>query len=317
MIITLLAAAGLTFCVRAAIRIVDNAGVFALNMADFHASHKDNGSSNVITHNLGELRFNAIEAATAAKVTVRSADGPNRDVILRVSENLAEHVDMEVRKGTLHIGLSNSNKRRLLKNTLFELSVPYQEELESLKAIDAAKITVVSPLRADGIKITATGASEIIATLDCRECEAEATGASKIALTGRCDKLDIEASVGSKTLLTGRYDKLDALASGSSKIEASECEIETCKAEATGASKIVMTGRCRKLEADASGASKIDAAMCETATCKAEASGASKVSVWCTEMLDAEASGASRVEYKGECRVDRDASGASKITRII
>ena len=256
LIITLLAAAGLTFCVRAAIRIVDNAGVFALNMADFHTSHKDNGSSNVITHNLGELRFNAIEAATAAKVTVRSADDPNRDVILRVSENLAEKVELKVRNGILKIGLKNDcHSFKKPNKVIFEVSVPHCDGLSSLEAAAAAEINVTSPLTAPKIKVEASGAAKITATLDCTECEAEAAGASKIVMTGRCRKLEADAS-------------------GASKIDADGCESINCAAEASGASKVSVW--CTEvLDAEASGASRVE----YKGECRVDrdASGASKI----------------------------------------
>ena len=226
----------LSVCAKAAMRICDTAGVIALNRSRNDDAMR--ASKEIVTHNLGELRFHGIEAATAAKVTVRSADDPNRDVILRVNENLAEHVELKVRDGILKIGFKNKRHTfKTLNAVTFEVSVPHCDGLSSLEAVAAAQIDVTSPLTAAKVKIEAAGAANISATLDCAECEAEATGASKIVLTGRCTKLEAEAA-------------------GASKINAAECECVNCAAEAVGASKVAVwcTGA---LSADAVGASKV------------------------------------------------------------
>ena len=254
LIIALLIIAGMSVCVKAAIRIVNAGRLVVLNCAETAAATADDGD--VTTRNLGEMTFTAIEAATAAKVTVRSADDENRDVILRVSENFAELVEVKVRNGTLKIELkSNCYSFKTLNNLTFEVSVPHCDGLSSLEAVAAAKIEVTSPLTAPKIELEATGAAKITAPLDCAECEAEASGASKIVLTGRCGKLEAEAS-------------------GASKIDAEKCESVNCEAEATGTSKVMVwcTG---KLKANAGGASSVSYK--GDCTYKALTSGASSV----------------------------------------
>lgn len=255
LVIVLIAVSALSFCMAAAKRITDKAGVVSFNMGGL--SDRFTVSSNITTHNLGELRFHGIEAATAAKVTVRSADDPSRDVILRVNENMAEKVELKVRSGILKIGLKNDRYSFKKLNTVtFEVSVPHCDGLSSLEAVAAAEINVTSPLTAPKIDMEASGAAKITATLDCTECEAEAAGASKIILTGRCRKLEADAS-------------------GASKIDAEMCESATCKAEASGASK-VSVWCTERLNAEASGASKVTyRGDCST---RSSASGASRVS---------------------------------------
>lgn len=236
MIVTLLAVAGLSVCVRAAMRIADRTGVFALRMAEFAGSVKSSGK--IVTHNIGELHFRGIEAATAAKVKVRSADDPGRDVILRVNEDMAELVELKVRKGILKISLkSDTYSFKKLNSMTFEVSVPHCDELSSLEAVAGAEIDVSSPLTAGKVSIEAVGASKIEVPLDCAECESEATGASKIRLKGRCEKLSAEAV-------------------GVSKIDASECESLTCDTEAVGASSIKVWCT-EQLTVEAVGASKV------------------------------------------------------------
>ena len=232
-----LAAICLSVCARAAMRICDVMGVVALYRSDDETM---SASKEIKTHNLGALQFNGIEASAAAMVTVREAGNPNRDVILRVNENLAEHVEMKVRGGILEIGFKRSfnlNGLRALGNFTFEVSVPHSDELSSLTAAGSAQIDVASPLTAVKVALKAAGASRITAPVECTMCEVEAAGASKIRLTGHCTKLEAEAA-------------------GASKVDASECESVNCTAEAVGASKILVwcTG---SLSADAVGASKV------------------------------------------------------------
>ena len=223
----------LSVCAKAAISICNTAGIIALFRTDEADEMK--GSREIVTHNLGELQFHGIEAASAVKETVRSADDPNRDVILRVNENMAERVEMNVRNGILKIGFKNGGRN--LRNLTFEVSVPHRDNLSSFEAAGAAQIVVTSPLTAPKIDMEAAGASKITAIIDCQECEAEAAGASKITLAGRTARLSVEAV-------------------GASKIDAEQCESINCAAEAVGASKVTVwcTGA---LSADAVGASKV------------------------------------------------------------
>ena len=229
--------AGMSGCMKAAGFIRDAAELVTLNSQQSAATEV--GDGNVTTRNMGEMTFTAIEAATAAKVTVRSADDTNRDVILRVSENMAERVDLKVCGDVLKIGLrSDCYSFKTLSEVIFEVSVPHCDGLSSLEAVAAAQIDVTSPLTVAKVEIEATGAAKITAPLDCDWCEAEAAGASKVVLRGRCGSLELEAS-------------------GASKVDAAECESRFCKAEASGASKAAVwcTGR---LAAEASGASKVE-----------------------------------------------------------
>ena len=231
-----LAAICLSVCARAAMRICDTAGIIALFRTDEADEMK--GSREIVTHNLGELQFHGIDASAAASVTVRSARDQNRDVILRVNENLAEHVEMNVQGGILKIGLKRGFKGfSRFGNVTFEVSVPHPDELASLAATGAAQIELTSPLTAAKVELEATGASKIFAPIECAVCRADASGASKIILTGHCTKLE-------------------AGASGASKIDAEQCESINCAAEAVGASKVTVwcTGA---LSADAVGASKV------------------------------------------------------------
>ena len=250
-----LAAICLSVCARAAMRICDTAGIIALFRSDDETM---SASKEIKTHNLGALQFNGIEASSAAMVTVREAGNPNRDVILRVSENLAEHIEMKVRGDILEIGFKrnfNLNGLRLLGNFTFEVSVPHSDELSSLTAAGSAQIDVASPLTAVKVALKAAGASRITAPVECTMCEVEAAGASKIILTGHCTKLE-------------------AGASGASKIDAEQCESINCAAEAVGASKVTVwcTGT---LSANAVGASKV--AYRGDCTLKKSAFGASSV----------------------------------------
>lgn len=317
MLILALTAGCLSVCVEAAMRINDFAQAAALNRAVTNEAVKL--SDSIVTRNLGELKFNAIDASSTAHVTVRSASDAGRDVIVRVNANLAGHVEVGVRDGVLEIGLEKTSFKGL-RNITFEVSVPACGNLKSLKATGAAAINVLSPQSCDALNIVASGASNINmeARVDCRTAVITATGASKISGSGGVrpqGKCTIESRGASDVELAMLGGQTEIEASGAGKAAVS-LQGGTCRATAGGASKITLSGRCDKLYAGAVGGSKTDASECESAVCSAEASGASKVMVWCTGTLNAEATGASKVAYRGDCRVESSTLGASSVKRM-
>lgn len=103
------------------------------------------------------------------------------------------------------------------------------------------------------------------------------SGASDGKITNvRADSLKLKASGASEVMISGEAKKLKADASGASEIDAENLKVEDVEVEASGASKATVLA-ANSLEAEASGASKIFYAG-EPKNLKQNASGASSIS---------------------------------------
>lgn len=251
------------------------------------------GSGNLLTRTFDVAPFTAIRSRHAAHITVVEGSGP---VTVKVDDNLAPHVVVRTEKGRLLVGFDDEIHN--MRNITFEVTVPSDGKLDKLKASGASKIIVEPVVKGGEIEIDASGASKIVAMVECRKCAIDASGASKVEIGGHADHCSTDASGASKIGLA---------------IGAARCDIEV-----SGASKVEAQGSADKCYLDASGASKIDATGLKTLDAVVENSGASSVGLYCNRSLKASASGAGKIAYKsdGPIALSTTSSGAGKVKTL-
>jgi len=252
------------------------------------------GSGNIVTHNIGSLGYEGIDASYSVKVIV--TEPASSDVIVRADDNLLEYVELKVRDGILEVSLDEKMRGTDMQECTIEIFVPDNGRIRSLKASGASRIEVRTPLHADEMEIEASGASHICGDIEARELEAEISGASGAQLTLKADECSIETSGASNltACITGRC----------------------CRAEASGASKATLSGTVREAELKAGGASTLKAEELTTLDCSVSVGGASSATVNCSNRLTVSAGGASSVRYTGDCQLVKcTSSGASSVSR--
>lgn len=256
------------------------------------------GSGQIVTRTVDVGPFRGVKAFSCARVTLVKGSGP---VTVKVDDNLLEYLHVKVEKGTLRIGLKNNEERTGFSNfndVTLEVTVPSNGEIGELKTSGAARIVAEPILTADDIELDASGASKIVAMVECRKCGLDASGASQIEAGGVADICEADASGASKISLA---------------IRAKRCDLD-----ASGASKIAAQGSADRCDLDASGASSIDAEALKTAEATAESSGSSSVRLYCTRSLKASASGAGKIAYRsdGATTLSTNTSGAGRIKQL-
>jgi hypothetical protein len=233
------------------------------------------GSGEVVTEAYDVSGFNRLDVSSAVRVDL-SQDG-EESVSVETNSDLLEYLVVEVRAGTLYVGLNDRGRRLTINPTdgiHFTIGVDELERLEVSGASDVA----AGPLSADDFVLSVGGASDVqIEALDVDSARIEASGSSDVSVS------DLQT------------DKLDVAASGASTVEVS--------------------GEAVEQVSDVEGASHYRAESLESEDVYIEISGASDAELRASKTLGVDASGASRVEYYGDPQVSQQLSGASDLTR--
>lgn len=247
------------------------------------------GSGVIATQTFEIGPFTAVDASQNARVTLVKGSGP---VTVKADDNVMPYVRIETRSGELKIGLQGINSTR---DITFEVTVPTDGNIRSLDASGAARIIAEPVLTADEIEIESSGASKVVAMIDCRKAEIEASGAARAEIGGRIGECEAESSGAAKVKLV--------------------VETVACRLSASGAAHITASGSAHNAWIDASGASKVHAGELTARDCTVSISSASKASVHCTGTLKGEVSSAGSLTYSGDCRMLVTKSSAGSISK--
>ncbi len=188
------------------------------------------GSGTSKTEQRNVTGFREIEAGGAVNLEVDAQK--DFGVTVEADDNLLEYIKTEVSGDTLKIYSEGKISPTTKLNV--KISMPAIEGLDISGASDAKIMNV----KADSLKLKASGASEIIINGEAKELKADASGASEInAENLRAENADVDASGASSA---------NVLATNELNVEAS------------GASKISYTGEPKNIKQNASGASSIN-----------------------------------------------------------
>lgn len=227
------------------------------------------GSGNLVTRTVETPAFRAINASRAVQVIV--CDTTDR-IVITADDNLIDYVETIVSREVLYVSIADSIKS--FTNVHVVVVVPIGEKLTMLSASSAARIATAKALQAEKLKIAASSAAKIDASIRATVCEIDASSAARIRVAVSADK---------------------------------------CVVDATSASRVELIGSADKFEADLSSASRIDAESLKTHICEVDASSSSKVTINCSEYLNADVSSAAVVNYKGDCRTDISTSSGGRV----
>ena len=134
--------------------------------------------------------FNGINVSNSFKVEVKN--GPVTSVVVEADDNLVKYVEVKVVNNILRISLDNITVDDAHLRVL--ITAP---SIEEIKTSAAAEVVVKGSLLSDkAIRLNASSASEIKATLDAPSVEVDASSGSEVTVSGRTRDLDVSASSG-------------------------------------------------------------------------------------------------------------------------
>ena len=237
------------------------------------------------------MQFSSIRIAKRIRLIVENRTDGN--IVIRTSRRAMPHVALSVKDGVFLADVENSQE--LSRNDIIEVYIPNNKRLTSIKASQAASVTIHPQLAIDGeLAIDASSASSILLSANAARVAINASGASRVELTTVCDSLRGDISSASALTLSGKCAQSNLKIGGASLLRASDFEADQLDLQVNSASSATAKAR----------------------SCNIEANGTSKAKIECSEHLPASASSASSITYSGNCQlILESASGASSIKK--
>lgn len=191
------------------------------------------GSGNVVSLTQEVSEFDRLVISSAFQATIRQ--GETFSVLIRIDDNLQQHLRVNQSGQTLEIGLDPDLTPAIGSWTSeAEITMPALSALEASGASDA---TLTGFASEGSLQLEVSGASSISGDIQAGSTTMVASGASSISLTGEGGALTLDVS-GASSAQLGNYACTDV------------------RASLSGASDALVNARGR-LDADASGASHL------------------------------------------------------------
>jgi len=210
------------------------------------------GSGDVVTREMNLSGFDKIDVSHAFKVDVRA--GENFDVVIRVDDNVVEHLDVAEKGHTLRIGLKRDQRYDIRSATLeAEVIMP---ELMGLKLSGASHATVTGFKATVNLDVDLSGASSVRGEIEAGDARFGVSGASQVHLSGSAGDVTVDAS-GASIVELGDFAVRNARVDASGSTRVTVRASGQLDAEASGVSQIIYLGNPRLGKRDTSGASFI------------------------------------------------------------
>ena len=191
------------------------------------------GSGNVVTQEEALTGFDAVDVSQTFNVDI--AQGESFRVVIRVDDNLVEHLDITKQGSTLKIGLK-PNRNYIVRNATMEAEVT-MPELVGLDLSGSSEATISGFDSSNSLVVDLSGNSELFGDIQAGDAGFDISGNSAVALSGSAGDLVVDAS-------------------GSSEVDLSEFPASNAIIDASGASTVTVN-LSGQLDADASGSSNI------------------------------------------------------------
>lgn len=192
-----------------------------------------NGSGRILTEDFNIRGFSRVDISHTFQVEVIQSS--SYKVVVRVDDNLQQHLRIEKRGETLVIGLKPYRSYNL-RNATMEAEV-HMPDLRGIEASGASDVRISGFSSARDFEVDLSGASYLDGEITAQDVSIEASGASRIRLRGKAEDLRLDAS-------------------GASNLDLEDFPAQDADIELSGASEVevVLSGT---LDIDASGASRL------------------------------------------------------------
>lgn len=211
------------------------------------------GSGDVVSLDQAVSDFDRVVISNAFHTTITQGDA--YAVVIRIDDNLQEHLQVEQQGRTLSIGLDADPGFGFMNSTLeADITMP---SLVGLEASGAVQVVLVGFVVDGDLALEASGASRIEGELEAGAVDLNLSGASSASLTGAAQSLAANAS-GASTADLGDFQAVDVSVVASGASTATVQASGTLDAEATGASHVTYFGDPTLRDVEVSGASTVE-----------------------------------------------------------
>lgn len=179
--------------------------------------------------------FHGISVSSAFDVYL-SQSNEEAVAVSATETKFRDRIKVEVKDGILHVGYDSKGMSWGSGNKKLKAYISFKQ-IDKLSVSGACDVFINGTLKADGLSINQSGASDLKGKIDVKKLSVDLSGASDITLSGNAAQLDVEAS-------------------GASDFKGFDLVTDVCNASASGASDIKVTVN-KELSAHASGASDV------------------------------------------------------------
>lgn len=191
------------------------------------------GSGNVVTKEEPVTGFNSVDISHSFEVDI--SQGESFSVVIRVDDNLVEHLHVVKQGNTLKIGLDPTRDFNI-SNATMEAKVT-MPELTSLDLSGSSDANITGFKSTKNLTVDLSGSSSLDGDIEAGDLGIDLSGSSNLTLSGSGSDMTIDIS-------------------GSSDLDLAELPAVDARVDASGASSAVMNVSGR-LDVDASGASDV------------------------------------------------------------
>ena len=196
--------------------------------------------------------FDSVEISNAFKATIVQSD--QYRVSVTIDDNLLEHLVVEKRGETLHVGLKRGTS---VRNATLEASISLPE-MSKVEASGASAVAISDFTVSGDLDVKASGASSVLGRLVATVARLDLSGASRAELAGTANDTSIEASGAS----SARMEDFTVTNAAVSLSGASSADLNITgkleKADLSGASTLKFTGNPVVGDVSTSGGSKVE-----------------------------------------------------------
>jgi hypothetical protein len=211
------------------------------------------GSGNVVTQEEPITGFDKVDISHSFDVDI--SQGENFSVIIRVDDNLVEHLQVVKEGSTLKIGL-DPNRNYTASNATMEAEVTIPE-LTGLDLSSASHATISGFKSTNDLSVDLSGASSLVGDIEAAKTSFDLSGSSDANLSGSGQETTIDAGGGSQIDLSN-FLVADVTVNASGGSTATVNPSGKLNADASGASQIYYLGDPILGEIDSSGASSVE-----------------------------------------------------------
>jgi len=191
------------------------------------------GSGNVVTQEETITGFDKVDASQSFNVEIKQ--GETFSVVIRVDENLVEHLNVLKQGSTLKIGLKPNRIYNIVNATMeAEVTMP---ELLGLDLSGSSDANVSGFKSTKSLVVDLSGNSALLGDIQSGDSRFDVSGNSSVTITGSAGGVTVDAS-------------------GSSVVDLADFPASDANVDASGASTVTVNLNGR-LNADASGSSNI------------------------------------------------------------
>jgi hypothetical protein len=211
------------------------------------------GSGNLVTQEETVTGFDKVTASHGFNVDV--SQGDTFSVIIRVDDNILEHVDVSKKGNTLRIGLKRNRNYRL-KNATLEAAVSMPTLVE-LELSGGSHASITGYISTEDFDADLSGGSHLRGDIEAENAEFGLSGGSHLTLSGSAQDLKLDASGGGQIDL-GDFSVVDANVEMSGGGWATVNVSSRLDVDASGGSHVQYIGNPTLGDIDTSGGSSVE-----------------------------------------------------------